>query len=326
MHPSPPKTIGLSGAVEFPGLYGWRGDEGVLQRFGLRLDPNAHTPSRMLSPSPLSGMFEPMRTTILFALVALTAAPALAQDEKKYGDGAYFGTYDYVSGQRGDQKLPAAELDGTIQVTEGKLSLLDAEGVAQYVMTYTVDHDDSPIKITMAITDSPDGAADGATAKGLVGVKGELVTLIYDFASGDYPDDFEPDNDSQFLFVLKKQSGADFSGTYLYVKGMKGDTEVPEDNLAGDIKLTNDKFILLSPGGEEVFVMAYEVDEVGAVTKVSMEITSSIMQETVGGTAKGLMKLEGSTLSVIYDYAGEGYPDDFTPDSPTQNLFVLKKK
>jgi hypothetical protein len=120
-------------------------------------------------------------------------------------------------------------------------------------------------------------------------------------------------------------------GIYEYVKGMRGDQEVPEENLKGrKVEIEEGELELIGPDGAEEFEIKVTMDgepsEEG-VAKFTMEITeSSLFQEAVGSKAKALGKFEDGTITVIYDYSeGAEYPDDFEPDGPTQHMFVFKK-
>jgi hypothetical protein len=128
-----------------------------------------------------------------------------------------------------------------------------------------------------------------------------------------------------------QEEKASHYGIYEYVKGMRGDQEVPEENLKGrKVEIEEGELELIGPDGTDEFEIKVTMDgepsEEGVV-KFSMEITeSSLFQEAVGSKAKALGKHEDDTITVIYDFAeGADYPDDFEPDGPTQHMFVIKK-
>jgi hypothetical protein len=119
-------------------------------------------------------------------------------------------------------------------------------------------------------------------------------------------------------------------GTYSYVKGMRGDQPVPEEDLKDhSVKIDESKLSLIGPDGTATFEITYVIDEdkgEGHHT-ATLTIVKSEMQETVGAKAKALAKHEGDTITLIYDFAEDAaYPADFEPKGPTQQLFVLKKK
>lgn len=138
----------------------------------------------------------------LILAVAVTATPAQDQGESHYG------TFEYVSGKNSSGDIPKERLTGTIKVTEGMVQLLDEEGKEAFAISYTVDSEDAPHKISMKIERSVFEDAVGATAKGLAKTENGQVTLIYDFSENPkYPDGFEPKG-QQHLFVLKKTADA----------------------------------------------------------------------------------------------------------------------
>jgi hypothetical protein len=117
-------------------------------------------------------------------------------------------------------------------------------------------------------------------------------------------------------------------GTYSYVKGQKGSDVIPEEDLKDStMKVEEGKITLLGPDGEVQYEIRYDVDEeLGDDTyRASMEITKAEMQEAVGAKAKALAKADGSEITIIYDYEGLDYPEDFEPKGPSQHLFVLKR-
>ena len=119
-------------------------------------------------------------------------------------------------------------------------------------------------------------------------------------------------------------------GDYTYVKGMRGDREVDQEELKKyGVKLDESKLSLLAPDGTIEFEIRYVLDgEQGADQYLAtLTITKSVMEDAVGTKAKALSRVEGDTITLIYDYAeGADYPADFEPDGPTQHLFVFKKK
>jgi hypothetical protein len=125
----------------------------------------------------------------------------------------------------------------------------------------------------------------------------------------------------------KKKADDKPFGIYTYVKGMRGDQEIAKDRLEGNkVEIEKDEVTLIGPDGQEQFEISYTIDEdKDGVVKLSMKIVESVMEDTIGSTAKGLAKHEGDTITLIYDYESGKHPADFTPDGPSQHLFVLKK-
>lgn len=137
------------------------------------------------------------------SLLAMLLAPALVIAQEPYG------TYSYVKGQRGDQPVPEENLkDSTIKIEEGKLSLIGPDGEVQFEITYIVDEEpeEGLVKASMEIVKSsimPESV--GSKAKVLAKHNGSEITIIYDYASQDYPEGFEPKGPTQHLFVIKRK-------------------------------------------------------------------------------------------------------------------------
>ena len=71
----------------------------------------------------------------------------------------------------------------------------------KFVLKYTLDTKKNPVTISMKMTE---GAGEGATAEGIVKVKGDELTICY-AREGDGPKTFEAKEGSNFhLFVLKR--------------------------------------------------------------------------------------------------------------------------
>ncbi len=126
--------------------------------------------------------------------------------------------------------------------------------------------------------------------------------------------------------AVDDQAAEKFLGTYTYQSGKKGDEEIPKDHLTGKVRIAKDAISLLSDGGDEEFVIRYEITpgEGNKPTKIKMEITKAVMQDAVGARATGLIAKDGDTVRLIYDYQEGRSPEDFKPDDMMQHLFVLK--
>lgn len=121
--------------------------------------------------------------------------------------------------------------------------------------------------------------------------------------------------------------GEKLLGTYAYVSGKRGDEAVEKERLTGKVRITKEAIALVGEGDEEEFVIPYKLEpEKDGKAKLSLEITKAAIAEAVGSKAKGLVKLEGDTVSLIYDIEEGSEPDDFEPDGPMQHLFVLKRQ
>ncbi len=111
-------------------------------------------------------------------------------------------------------------------------------------------------------------------------------------------------------------------GTYTIVSGVRGDAAVEADRLAGKVVITRES-ITLDAGGDGEFLIPYTLEPGG---KIAMKIAKAAVEGAVGSTARGLVKVEGDTLTLIYDYQDGRSPADFTPDDAMQHRFVLKRQ
>lgn len=142
-----------------------------------------------------------IRSGLVVLAVGMMAAPAARAQEE-----SHLGTYEYVSGKDASGEISKERLSGTIRVAEARIYLVDQEGKDAFAISYVVDSEEAPFKVSMKIERSVMEDAVGATAKGLAKHEGDAVTLIYDFGeNADYPDDFEPEG-QQHVFVFKKKA------------------------------------------------------------------------------------------------------------------------
>lgn len=116
-------------------------------------------------------------------------------------------------------------------------------------------------------------------------------------------------------------------GTYTIVSGHAGDEEIPREELQGRAVIAEDRMTLYDDDNNERYVVDYRVEEKGDddVCKITMRTLRSTRGEAEGMTARGLIKSDGETLTLIYSHEGEDYPDDFEPDGEHELKFVLKK-
>jgi uncharacterized protein (TIGR03067 family) len=135
-------------------------------------------------------------------VLAACVLGADADDKKDKFDAAKLvGTWTYVSGEKNGEKVDKSHFtDSKVILTKDKITLEGPSG--KFVIEYTLDTAKSPVTISMKMTESPFGA--GATAKGIVEVKGDELKLCY-ATMGDTPAKFATKADSnQHLFVLKR--------------------------------------------------------------------------------------------------------------------------
>jgi uncharacterized protein (TIGR03067 family) len=113
------------------------------------------------------------------------------------------GTWTFVSSERGGEKAGQDRLKSKVVLTKDVLTIKGEDG--QFVMKYKLDTSQDPVSIEMTISESPFGA--GATAKGIVDFKDNLLRICYDDQGGKAPEEFaSPAGSVQRLIVLKRAS------------------------------------------------------------------------------------------------------------------------
>ena len=135
-------------------------------------------------------------------------AEAGAKDDKPLAE-QILGTYTYVSGKRGSDEIPNDRLTGTVEISKDTIKLLNAEGEADFTIKYTLKpgEGEKPATLDMEITKSVLDEAEDSKAKGIVKLEGDMLTVTYDY-SGGTPDGFDPDDDMQHMFVMKRNADA----------------------------------------------------------------------------------------------------------------------
>lgn len=108
-------------------------------------------------------------------------------------------------------------------------------------------------------------------------------------------------------------------GGYTIVSGESDGKPIPEERIKGHtVRFTGDKIVTTDKDKKEVYVATYKLDE-GKKPAV-IELKSVTPKE---GSATGLIKKEGDTITLIYNEPGGDVPTDFQAKAK-QNLFVLK--
>jgi len=133
-----------------------------------------------------------------------------------------------------------------------------------------------------------------------------------------------------FILVLsaataQAEGEGKLSGTYKLVSGERGDKPVPDNRLDGIVRIVNDTMTLFDKDNNEVYVIRYSIEGEKEPSRIMMTVTKSTRPESVGSKARGLFKVSGKRLTVIYDYKGDDYPSDFDPKGPSQHLFVMER-
>jgi len=144
-----------------------------------------------------------MRAATWLGAVVLAAACVAAQadDKAKFDPAKLVGTWNYVTGEKNGEKVdPSHFKDSKVVITKEKITLEGPSG--KFVLEYTLDAKKAPVTIDMKMTESPFGA--GATAKGIVEVKGDELKMCY-ATEGGAPATFATKADSKLhLFLLKR--------------------------------------------------------------------------------------------------------------------------
>jgi len=131
---------------------------------------------------------------------------AAADDDKKAKDdkfdaGKMVGAWNYDSGEKNGEKLGKDHFkDSKVTITKETITLDGPQG--KFVIKYTLETKKSPVGLSMTMTESPFGA--GATAQGIVEVKGDELKICY-AAEGEAPKKFEAkEGSNHHLFILKR--------------------------------------------------------------------------------------------------------------------------
>src|SRR5262249_1685430 len=107
------------------------------------------------------------------------------------------------SAEKDGKKIPADNLkEGTVEITKENIMLKSPEG--KFVIKYKLDETKSPVRISMEITEGPQG--QGSKALGIVVLDGEHLKICYPDMGGDVPKDLSSKEGSGLhLFVLKRK-------------------------------------------------------------------------------------------------------------------------
>jgi uncharacterized protein (TIGR03067 family) len=112
-------------------------------------------------------------------------------------------------------------------------------------------------------------------------------------------------------------------GQWTYTSGQRAGESVDLSRLAG--KVTFRKTDLTLPAGpSDNFLIAYSIDESKNPATIDLSIKDGPVKE---GKSLGILKLEGDTLTLCYQFGGTERPTKF--ESTAENgahLFVLKKQ
>jgi uncharacterized protein (TIGR03067 family) len=114
-------------------------------------------------------------------------------------------------------------------------------------------------------------------------------------------------------------------GNYTLVDGKTGGRAIPDAQLNGRVTITPEVMTTFDRENKEVYVLKYRVEPGEPAGRITMTVARSSQPNAVGSTARGLFRLEGEQLQIIYDYKNEAFPTSFDPKGENQNAFVLKR-
>lgn len=115
------------------------------------------------------------------------------------------GTWSYVSGVRAGEKVEKERLIGDVKVTGDKFEI-PAGPDSKFVMTYSIKSNSKSDTIDLSIESGP---APEGKAVGLVRVRGNIMTLIYEPTGENRPSEFKSTADNGcFMFTLKRRPQA----------------------------------------------------------------------------------------------------------------------
>jgi uncharacterized protein (TIGR03067 family) len=129
--------------------------------------------------------------------IGLTACLALAARADEKID--LSGKYTVVSGKKNGQDIDEKAKKATYTATADTFTITG--GDVKFVISYKLKPGTTPVEIDMSIAEGPDGSK-GATAVGIVEVKGDTLKLAYSLDKEKRPKNF--DGKDGFLVELKK--------------------------------------------------------------------------------------------------------------------------
>ena len=110
-------------------------------------------------------------------------------------------------------------------------------------------------------------------------------------------------------------------GGYTIVSGEKYGVKEPEDKIKGTtVRFTENAVVVTTPDKKEAYASTFKIDDSAKPWKITMV---SKLSPGEGMMAKGLIKRDGDTVTLIYAIEGGEMPTEFkTKDK--QLMFVMK--
>ena len=126
-----------------------------------------------------------MKSFALTAGLALCLGLTAGAEDKKLD---LSGKYTLVSGKKNGADVDEKAKKATYTVTADTITI--AGGDAKFVISYKLKTDKTPVEVDMSIAEGPDGSK-GATAVGIVEVKGDTLKLAYSLDKDKRPKNFD---------------------------------------------------------------------------------------------------------------------------------------
>jgi uncharacterized protein (TIGR03067 family) len=127
----------------------------------------------------------------------------------------------------------------------------------------------------------------------------------------------------------KKISGepAALLGGYTIISGEKYGVKEPTERIEGTtVRIADDAIIVLDKEKTEVYAQTYKIDTSSKPWKITLKSKISPKNQSSEETvAKGLIKQEGDTVTLIYALPGGETPTEFKTKEK-QIMFVLKNE
>lgn len=120
---------------------------------------------------------------------------------EKFDATKLMGKWQVTEGVRAGEEVAAERLEMAV-ITFEKNKITIPAGDDEFVMSFTINADETPIEIDMKIDSGP--APEGSAAVGILKLKGDTFMLCYNAVGGDRPKKFEStEQNGCFLFVMK---------------------------------------------------------------------------------------------------------------------------
>ena len=250
-----------------------------------------------------------------------------SDDESDNKKSPLIGNWKMVSGTKGgaeSTRMPAA-----IKISDDAFTIPSEQGGEPFVMSYKIDMSKTPHTIDFNIESGP---IPQGQAIGILKLKEDKLTLVYDPTGQNRPEKFESTEENGFLmFVMKKlPKGVDpevnkkLIGTWVIKSGMRSGSEVAEERMEGNIEIDEETITIPGATDDETFVIGYKIDASKSPMQIDMAIESGPAPE--GAPAIGIIKMGDGEFKLCYDAEGGARPEKF--ESTEENgyfMFKLKK-